>query len=50
MDIYTIECTNHKYNYSQPCLTLLANYALLTCDNYITIKVNVKHNWRLLCN
>jgi len=42
INIYTIECTHHKYYCSQPCLILLASCILVACGNYITIKVNVK--------
>ncbi len=44
MNIHTIECTHHRYGYSQPCLTLLASCTLVACENYITIKVSVTPN------
>ncbi len=47
MDIYTIECTDHRYDCSQPCLTFLINYTLVACYNYITIRVNVVPNQHL---
>jgi hypothetical protein len=36
MDIYTI--THCKYDYSQPCLTLLTSCISITCDN-ITLQL-----------
>ncbi len=33
MDIYTIQFTHSKYDYSQPCLALLTSCISVTCDN-----------------
>jgi hypothetical protein len=44
LDTYTIECTQHKYDCSKPCLTLLASCILDAVDNYITTRVNVTTN------
>jgi hypothetical protein len=41
MDICVLKCIHCKYNCSQPCSTLLTNYTLLTCDNYITTKIHM---------
>ncbi len=50
MYIYTIQCMHFIYNYSQPCLTLLTNYTLITHNNYITIRINLVTNQQLFCN
>ncbi len=44
INIYTLECTNYKYNCNQSCLALLASCILIACDNYITIKINITPN------
>ncbi len=38
------------YDYSQPCLTLLTNCTLVTCNNYITTRINLFANQQLFCN
>jgi hypothetical protein len=48
--IYTIQCTPYIYNYSQQCLILLTSCILVTCNNYITTKINLILNQQLLCN
>jgi hypothetical protein len=40
LDTYTMKCTHHKYDCNKPCLILLANYTLVTFDNYITTREN----------
>jgi hypothetical protein len=44
MDIYTVEYTHYKHDYNQSCLILLTSCTLVTCDNYITTRVNVPIN------
>jgi hypothetical protein len=50
MYIYTIQCTHYIYDSSQPCLTLLTSCILITCNNYITTRINLVTNQQLLCN
>jgi hypothetical protein len=50
MYIYTIQCTHHIYGCSQPCLTLLTSCTLVTCNNYIIIRINLITNQQLFCN
>jgi hypothetical protein len=38
------------YNFGQPCLTLLASYTKVTCDNYNTIGINEMFISKLICN
>jgi hypothetical protein len=37
---YTNECMHDIYGFGQPCLTFLANYTIVTYDNYNTTKIN----------
>ncbi len=37
-------------HYNQQCLTLLTNYTLFACNDYITIRINLAINQQLFCN
>jgi hypothetical protein len=50
MYIYTIQCMQCVYSYSQPCLTLLTGCILVTCNNYLTTRINLITNQWVLCN
>ncbi len=41
---------HYIYGSSQPCLTLSTSCILIACNNYITTKINLVINQRLLCN
>jgi len=50
MYIHTLQCMHCIYGCSQPCLILLTSCILITCNNYITTRINLVTNQWLLCN
>jgi hypothetical protein len=50
MYIYIMQCMHCIYDCNQPHLTVLTSYTLVACNNYITIRIYLLTNQRLLCN